>query len=68
MSGGDALNHPMSKLAAEELAAQAPYQQTAQAAVAALTSDAERSLSSDEARGRLAQYGPNEIQPQAAPP
>jgi hypothetical protein len=58
----------MSKLAAEEMVAQAPYQQTAQAAVAALTSDAERGLSSAEARGPLAQYGPNEIQSQAAAP
>ena len=58
----------MSDLAAEELAAQAPYQQTAQAAVDALTSDAERGLSSAEARARLEQYGPNELQSQPAPP
>jgi Ca2+-transporting ATPase len=68
MSGGGALNTPMSKLAAEEMVAQAPYQQTAQAAVEALTSDAERGLSSAEARERLEQYGPNELQSQAAPP
>jgi len=42
----------MSKLAAEKVIRQAPYQQMGQTAVAALTSDAERGLSSDEARGR----------------
>ena len=58
----------MSKLAAEAMVGQAPYQQMGQTAVAALTSDAERGLSSSEARERLQQYGPNELQPQAATP
>jgi Ca2+-transporting ATPase len=49
-------------------AAQPAYQQAAQAVVAAFASDAERGLSSAAARERLAQYGPNELQSQAAPP
>jgi P-type Ca2+ transporter type 2C len=53
-------------LAAEKTIA--PYQQTAQAAVTALTSDIERGLSSAEARERLEQFGPNELQAQAALP
>jgi len=58
----------MSDLAAKARAAQAYHQQTTQAAVEGLTSDAERGLSSSEARERLQQYGPNELQPQAATP
>src|ERR671939_306747 len=44
----------------------AEYQQPANAVIAALGSDAERGLTAEEARRRLAQYGPNELQ--AEPP
>ncbi len=44
----------------------AAYQQPAEAVIAALGSDAERGLTTEEARRRLAQYGPNELQ--AEPP
>ena len=39
----------------------AVYQQTAEAVVAALGSDAQRGLSTAEASARLARYGPNEL-------
>jgi len=58
----------MSNADGEAMRASTPYQQTAQAAVEALTSDAERGLSSAEARERLGQFGPNELQSQAATP
>ena len=38
------------------------YRQPAEAVVAALGTDAEQGLTTDEARRRLAQYGPNELQ------
>jgi Ca2+-transporting ATPase len=44
------------------------YQQPADAVIAALGSDAERGLSAEEARRRLEQYGPNELQAEATVP
>jgi Ca2+-transporting ATPase len=44
----------------------AAYQQPAEDVIAALDSDAERGLTTADARQRLAQYGPNELQ--AEPP
>jgi Ca2+-transporting ATPase len=44
------------------------YQQPAAAVLAALGSDAERGLSAEEARGRLGQYGPNELKAEALIP
>src|SRR5689334_15993758 len=39
----------------------APWQQSVDEVVAALGSDAARGLTTDEARARLAQYGPNQL-------
>jgi Ca2+-transporting ATPase len=44
----------------------AAYQQSAEDVIAALGGDAERGLTTEEARRRLAKYGPNELQ--AEPP
>ncbi|MGH2371429.1 MAG: cation-transporting P-type ATPase, partial [Chloroflexota bacterium] len=49
-------------------AAREAYRRTAEEVVAALGSDAERGLSDEEARRRLARYGPNELQRAAAAP
>jgi Ca2+-transporting ATPase len=49
-------------------AERAAYQQPTEAVVAALDSDAERGLTAVEARRRLEQYGPNELQAEAPIP
>ncbi|MHB1131405.1 MAG: cation-translocating P-type ATPase [Chloroflexota bacterium] len=52
----------------DEVELESPYRQTADEVVAALGSDATRGLSAAEARERLAQYGPNELQAEAPVP
>src|SRR5688572_12155297 len=44
------------------------YQQPAEAVIAALGSDAERGLTPEDARRRLGQYGPNELEAEAPIP
>jgi P-type Ca2+ transporter type 2C len=46
----------------------AAYRQPAEAVIAALDSDADRGLTTEEARRRLAEYGPNELQAEAPTP
>jgi P-type Ca2+ transporter type 2C len=58
----------MATLAPEQERVGEAYQQPVEAVVAALGADPQRGLSPDDARQRLAQYGPNELEAEAPIP